>query len=173
MYKQAEPCFPQRVLPLAGAPSSTHYKYSEISQNQILSIALLQDSETGGHRQLGIVKQLLDTLPLLLKDTNTTLERQRNPITCLADTGTQIVELVRKLLAVLALSLSLAVTLALTFAFAFAMPIAVVAANGVVNFSLELVYDALGVEDALCDLELATRIKAELMVWLVVTRRCI
>ena len=65
---------PQRVLPLAGTPSNVHYKYSTISQNQQLPIALVHHSETGRDWQVGILKQLLDTLPLLPKDTNTTLK---------------------------------------------------------------------------------------------------
>lgn len=80
----------------------------------------------------------------------------------MADTRAQIVEFVCNLLTVLALSFAPAVTLALTFALAKSTTLA--AAKVVVNFSLELVYGVLGVEDALCDLELATRTKAELMV---------
>jgi hypothetical protein len=103
-------------------------------------------SETGGHIQPSILKQHPDTLPLLLKNTNSALERQVKPVTCLANARAQLVESIRKL-RLLALASSLALALALAPA----------AAVAVVDLSLKLVYGGLGVEDALRDLELATK----------------
>lgn len=85
---------------------------------------LIVHSETGRYWQLGALKQLPDALPLLLKDTNTALERQRNTITCLPDVRAQIVESLRKLLAALALALALALCFALALYFTLAMTLA-------------------------------------------------
>lgn len=117
-------------------------------------------SEAGGDRQPGILKQPSDTLSLCRKDTKTALERQRDSLACLANARTQIVERIRKLLALAspasasALALAPAITVVAVVAI---VAVAALPANVVDDFSLELVDDALGVEDALCDLELAAR----------------
>ena len=87
------------------------------------SINLTHHLETGGHWQLGALKQLPHAFSLLLKDTNTALERQRNTIACLPDVRAQIVESLRKLLAALALTRALALCFALAMALALALPI--------------------------------------------------
>lgn len=81
------------------------------------------------------------------------MERQRDPLACLANARTQIVECIRKLLA-LASSASASAS-AVSSAPAITVAAVALLANVVDDFSLELVDDALGVEDALCDLELA------------------